>query len=116
MASHLAKLEQLANGPGGKPTVPACQFDNFSDAYAQFSARAHVLTVRNEARSKNEPTTEQLRSLEESIGQLLVAVHRAGNDQCMSSGAIAASTSALDQHFRAILKLELAKKIYRGAE
>jgi hypothetical protein len=114
VATHLAVLEQLAAGPNGKPVSPECKFANFQDTYAQLIAHAHVLTVRNEARAKNELTTQQLTLLTKSLGDGLVAVHRDADGQCMSEGAIIIAQQILDQNFRAILKLELAKKEYRA--
>jgi hypothetical protein len=117
IAAHLAKLEQLAAGPGGAPVTPACRFDNFKDTYAQFLAKAHVLTVRNEIREKNQLTTAQLGLLEQSLGDAgLMSVHRDADGQCMTLGTVQATRAMLDQHFRAVLKLELAKKLYRAGE
>lgn len=114
VASHLAKLELLADGPDGRPVSPACRFENFKDTYADLAAKAHVLAVRNEARDKNELTTQQLALLSNSISNGLVTVHRDADGQCLSMGAIVAARQTLDQNFRAILKLELAKKQSRG--
>lgn len=116
VASHLATLEQLAEGPDGNPVSPACRFDNFKDTYVQLAAKVHVLAVRNEARDKNELTTQQLSLLSSTLSEGLVAVHREADGQCMSKGAVVAARQILDQNFRAILKLELAKKQYRGGQ
>jgi hypothetical protein len=114
VTAHFAKLDRLSMGPNGQPSSPACKFDNFGDTYAQFAARAHVLKIRNEVRVKNELTTAQLGLLEQNLGEGLVATHRDADGGCMTHGAILAAREIMDQMFRAILKLELAKKQFRG--
>ena len=114
VTAQLAILEQLGAGPGGQPVSPACKFENFKDSYTQFAAQAHVLKVRNEVRDKNELTTTQLELLEKNLGEQLVALHREADGQCMTRGTVIAARETLDQMFRAILKLEIAKQKYRG--
>lgn len=114
VTAHFAKLDRLSAGPTGQPVSPACKFENFADAYAQFAARAHVLKIRNEVRVKNELTTTQLGLLEQNLGEGLVATHRDAGGGCMTHGAILAAREIMDQMFRAILKLELSKKQFRG--
>ena len=114
VAAQLTQLKDLIDPQTRKPKHPDCEFDKFSGAYSRLAASAHVLVVRNEARQKNTLTTEQLKLLESSIGEELVTVHRESDDKCMNAGAIQVVSDALDQNFRAILKLELAKKLYRG--
>src|SRR5687768_12926345 len=105
----LANLSLLATGPNGKPVTPDCKFENFSHDYSQLAAKAHVLKVRNEVREKNELTVAQLGLLEQNLGELLPAAHREADGGCMSVGAVTVARETLDQMFRAILKLELAK-------
>lgn len=114
VTAHFATLGQLATGPNGRPLSPDCKFENFRAVYAQFAAQAHVLKVRNEVRDKNELTIAQLGLLEQNLGELLPAAHRDGDGACMSSGAVLVARETMDQAFRAILKLELAKKQMRG--
>ena len=113
IARHLATLEQLATADQGNPKHPDCEYARYVETYAEFSADAHVLIVRNEARPKNELTVQQLQSLADSLAQGLPVVHQTATGGCMTAGAVAAARETLDQNFRAILKLELAKKSYR---
>lgn len=113
VTAHFASLEQLAAGPNGQPVSPACKYENFRETYAQLAAQAHVLTVRNEVRDKNELTVAQLGLLEQNL-ELLPATHRDGEGGCMTKGAITVARATMDQIFRAILKLELGKKYFRG--
>lgn len=114
VTAQLATLDQLASGPDGRPVTPACKFENFKDAYAQFAAQAHVLLVRNQIREKNQPTTDQLKLLEQNLAEGLPTVHREADGGCMSRGAVTVARETLDQTFRSILKLEIAKKQFRG--
>ena len=114
VTTHLARLDRLSGGPGGRPQSPQCRFENFADVYAGFAARAHVLKVRNEVRDKNQLTTTQLGLLEQNLGEGLVATHRDADGGCLTHGAILAAREIMDQMFRAILKLELAKQQFRG--
>ena len=116
VALHLARLVALSKGPDDKAQHPACEFANFTDLYRQFAARAHVIDVRNSARRKNNLTTQQIEGLYESLATELPTLHREATGSCLTAGAITAAEASLDQHFRAILKLELAKKTYRAAE
>jgi hypothetical protein len=116
LTAHFATLNQLAVGPNGQPMSPACKFENFRETYAQLAAQAHVLKVRNEVRDQNELTVAQLGLLEQNLGELLPATHRDGDGGCMTQGAILVARETMDQMFRAILKLELAKKQFRGGE
>jgi hypothetical protein len=116
VASHLATLNQLVDPETAKPKHPDCEFDRFTSTYAQLSADVHVLVVRNEARQKNALTTAQLKVLEDSISSALVTLHRDSDDKCMDAGTIVVAGQMLDQNFGAILKLELAKKLYRGEQ
>lgn len=114
VAKHLATLEQLATATAGAPKHPDCEFARYADAYAGFAAQAHVLVVRNEARPKNDLTVQQLRLLSDSLTNALPVLHQTADGGCMTAGAVVAARETLDQNFRAILKLELAKKSYRG--
>ena len=114
VTAHLARLDRLSGGPGGRPQQPQCQFENFADAYAGFAARAHVLKVRNEVRDQNQLTITQLGLLEQNLGEGLVVTHRDAEGGCLTHGTIMVTRELMDQMFRAILKLELAKKQFRG--
>lgn len=112
----LANLDLLAAGPNGRPISPDCKFENFRHDYSQLAAKAHVLKIRNEIREKNELTTTQLGLLEQNLGELLPTTHREADGGCMTRGAVLVARESMDQMFRAILKLELAKKQFRGGE
>lgn len=114
VTEHLTTLDLLAAGPNGRPVTPDCKYENFAAVYAQFAARAHVLKVRSEVRPKNELTTTQLGLLEQNLGEGLATTHREADGGCLSHGAIVVARETMDQMFRAILKLELAKKQFRG--
>jgi hypothetical protein len=119
VATHLAKLKAYStnsNGELGAPKSPDCKFENFAGSYVMFGAQAHSLVVRNEARAKNALTTAQLKELEGSLLMDLATFHREAEEQCLKSAAVDAVSKILDQHFGAVLKLELAKKIYRSQE
>ena len=113
VTAQLAILEQLGAAPGG-PKSPECKFENFKDSYTQFAAQAHVLLVRNQVRDKNQQTITQLELLEKNLGEGLVTTHRDADGQCMTRGTVIVARETLDQLFRAILKLEIAKKQVRG--
>ena len=112
--THLANLRQLSAGLDGKPIHPACEFSNYASKYSELSQQARLVEIRNQARAKNELTVTQLAMLRASIDTELPEVHRESDDQCLTAGALTALQATFDQHFLAILKLELAKKTYRG--
>lgn len=126
---HLGLLETLAAEPPGLETLlEACKPEKFDDTYRQLQADLRTLIVRNEAREKNQRTVEQLRDLQKSLETLQQqqreryeptdpdrAVVKPG-DHCLSRGQVDVNRRALEQHLRAILKLELAKRDFRKEE
>lgn len=126
---HLGQLETLAAEPPGlESLVEACKPDQFDDAYRDMQSDLRSLIVRNEAREKNDLTVQQLQGLQESLATLQQLqreryeptdperVITKPGDRCMSSAQIEATRQILEQHFRAILKLELAKRDFRKEE
>jgi hypothetical protein len=126
---HLGQLETLAREPPGlESLVEACKPDRFDDAYREMLSDLRSLIVRNEAREKNDLTVQQLKGLQESLATLQQLqreryeptdperVITKPGDRCMGSGQIEATRQILEQHFRAILKLELAKRDFRKEE
>lgn len=129
LESHLGRLEDLAlEPPGLESLVEDCKPDRFDDTYRELKTNVQLLVVRNEARDKNTLTTQQLKDLSGSIDLLReLQVERYGltdaerpdirpGDRCMNKEMIAASRSSLQQHIRAILTLELAKREFRKEE
>lgn len=91
-------------------TIPHCTFPAQKSFYAHIGAAANTLTIRNQARPKNDLTTQQIVLLDSSLA-LLTRYHQGkGDHRCMTAGEIAPLRQNLDVTFGAILKLELAKK------
>jgi hypothetical protein len=74
--------------------------------YTSIYSDLHTLIVRNEARDKNELTTQQLRLLDSNI-QTFEKLHMAPD---FKRELVSPAKASIDQIFRAILKLELAKR------
>ena len=127
--NHLAQLDELAvEPPGLESLVEDCKPEKFDDTYRELKSGLQVLVIRNEARAKNDLTVQQLKLLGESFDTLRKQqierytptdperrIEKPG-DRCMSTAQIALNRDILQQHIRAILKLELAKREFRSEE
>ena len=119
--AHLSTLESL-NSVQDSSSIERCQPARFADTYRNIDARLRSLILRNEARAKNTLTVEQLKLLQSSIGKLRqqqVARYselgtRVDSQGCLSSEQIQINREILEQHIRAVLKLELSKRDLRG--
>jgi len=118
--AHLSTLESLSVQDSS--SIERCQPARFADTYRNIDARLRSLILRNEVRAKNTLTVEQLRLLQSSIGKLRqqqVARYselgtRGDSQGCLSSEQIQINREILEQHIRAVLKLELSKRDLRG--
>ena len=118
--AHLSTLESLSVQDSS--SIEQCQPARFADTYRNIDARLRSLILRNEVRAKNTLTVEQLRLLQSSIGKLRqqqVARYselgtRGDSQGCLSSEQIQINREILEQHIRAVLKLELSKRDLRG--
>jgi len=86
------------------PKTPA--YTSMSRRYAALGSDLRSLQFRNEARPRNALTIEQLQLLRANLDKL-EQVHKEG---LLVQDMVPIQRSTLDQTFRAILKLELAKK------
>ena len=118
--AHLSTLESLSVQDSS--SIEQCQPARFADTYRNIDARLRSLILRNEVRAKNTLTVEQLRLLQSSIGKLrqqqaarYSELGTRGDSQgCLSSEQIQINREILEQHIRAVLKLELSKRDLRG--
>jgi len=118
--AHLSTLESLSVQDSS--SIERCQPARFADTYRNIDARLRSLILRNEVRAKNTLTVEQLRLLQSSIGKLrqqqaarYSELGTRGDSQgCLSSEQIQINREILEQHIRAVLKLELSKRDLRG--
>jgi hypothetical protein len=98
--------------------ITQCHPDRFADTYGNINARMRSLILRNEVRAKNTQTVEQLKLLQSSIGKLQqqqAARYADSHEQrCMSSEQVQVNRELLEQLIRAVLKLELSKRDFRG--
>lgn len=127
--AHLSRLERLAAEPPGLESLTEdCDPAKFAASYQDLQADLRVLILRNEARTKNELTVRQLQALQPSLDALREQqqeryaptdperrITRPG-DRCLGAGQVAVNRQILEQHIRAILKLELAKRDFRREE
>jgi hypothetical protein len=120
--AHLSTLESLSALTPGSALTAQCHPDRFVDAYRGIDARLRSLILRNEVRTKNAATLEQLRLLQSSIGKLKEqqtvrfsnAIATSAQDlPCLSLEQIRVNREILEQHIRAVLKLELSKRELR---
>ena len=115
--AHLSTLDSLS-GLQEPASIKQCQPDRFTDTYRNIDARMRSLILRNEVRAKNTRTVEQLRLLQSSIGKLQqqqTARYADSDGQpCMSSEQVQVNREMLEQLIRAVLKLELSKRDFRG--
>ena len=119
--AHLSTLESLSGLPDPS-SIEQCHPDRFSESYENIDARMRSLKLRNEARAANTVTIEQLTLLQSSIGKLReqqrtryfdVAETSPSSDRCLSSEQVQINRHILEQHIRAVLKLEFSKRDFR---
>ena len=126
---HLGALDALAaESPGLESLTESCSPAKFAATYRKLQSELHALIVRNEAREKNALTVRQLEGLRDSLGTLQKLQQERyeptdparrivqPGDRCLSAGLVEAGRQSLDQHIRAILKLELGKRDFRKGE
>jgi hypothetical protein len=87
-----------------RPAPPA--YAAMAARYAAIQGELRAIRLRNEARPKNRLTIEQLGELKKGL-DTLEKVHK---DGLLVQVMVPIQRDTLDQTFRAILKLELAKK------
>jgi hypothetical protein len=121
--AHLSTLESLSTDEDSdSAAIERCQPGRFADTFRNIDARLRSLILRNEVRAKNTLTVEQLRLLQSSIGKLqqqqiarYAEADRSNNAAgCLSSEQVQVNREILEQHIRAVLKLELSKHDFRG--
>lgn len=122
--AYLTTLEMLAENP--KSTAALKQFcdpGQFTDVYQKLNAKLRTLTLRNEARDRNQLTVDQLHLLRENLSnlqsqqKLRYATEGAlPGDRCLGAGQLQVNRNSLEQIIRAILTLELAKREFREGE
>jgi hypothetical protein len=119
--AHLSTLESLSTDEDSA-AIERCQPGRFADTFRNIDARLRSLILRNEVRAKNTLTVEQLRLLQSSIGKLqqqqiarYAEAEKSNNAAgCLSSEQVQVNREILEQHLRAVLKLELSKRDFRG--
>jgi hypothetical protein len=119
--AHLSTLESLTTDEDSA-AIERCQPGRFADTFRNIDARLRSLILRNEVRAKNTLTVEQLRLLQSSIGKLqqqqiarYAEAQKSSNEAgCLSSEQVHVNREILEQHLRAVLKLELSKRDFRG--
>ncbi len=119
--AHLSTLESLSTDEDSA-AIERCQPGRFADTFRNIDARLRSLILRNEVRAKNTLTVEQLRLLQSSIDKLqqqqiarYAEAERSNNAAgCLSSEQVQVNREILEQHLRAVLKLELSKRDFRG--
>lgn len=87
-----------------KPAPPA--YAAMAARYAAVQTELRAIRLRNEARPKNKLTIEQLGELKKGFDTL----EKTHKDGLLVQVMVPIQRDTLDQTFRAILKLELAKK------
>lgn len=115
--AHLSTLESLGKLQDSS-SGQQCQPDRFTDTYNSINARMRSLILRNEVRAKNTQTVEQLKLLQSTIQKLQQQqITRYADDagqRCMSLEQVRVNREILEQLIRAVLKLELSKRDFRG--
>jgi hypothetical protein len=119
--AHLSTLESLSTVEDSS-SMERCQPERFADTFRNIDARLRSLILRNEVRAKNTLTVEQLKLLQSSIGKLqqqqiarYAQAETSNNaDGCLTSAQVQVNRNILEQHIRAVLKLELSKRDLRG--
>jgi hypothetical protein len=119
--AHLSTLESLSSVQDSS-SIERCQPARFADTYKHIDARLRSLILRNEVRAKNTLTVEQLKLLQSSIGKLQQQQVARYSDRgtmgdkngCLGTEQVQVNRDILEQHIRAVLKLELSKRDLRG--
>ena len=122
--ANLTRLEMLAEMPKSTAALKQlCDPEAFTDAYRELNAKLRTLTLRNEARDRNQLTVDQLKLLRENLSNLQAqqklryATQAAlPGDRCLGTGQLQVNRNSLEQIIRAILTLELAKREFREGE
>ena len=97
------KVDELFSLVGANPPASHAKVE---PQYQSIYRDLQLLIVRNEARDKNELTTQQLRLLDSNL-RTFEKLHA---DKDFTRELVPPAKATIDQIFRAILKLELAKK------
>ena len=121
---YLTRLEMLAEKPKSAASLKQlCDPEQFGDAYRKLNAKLRTLTLRNEARDRNQLTVDQLGLLRENLSNLQAqqklryATDAAlPGDRCLGAGQIQVNRNSLEQIIRAILTLELGKREFREGD
>jgi hypothetical protein len=119
--SYLTTLEILAEKPKSTASLKQlCDPDQFANVYQKLNAKLRTLTLRNEARDRNQLTVDQLRLLRENLSNVqsqqklrYASEASAPGDRCLGAGQLQVIRNSLEQIIRAILTLELAKREFR---
>jgi hypothetical protein len=115
--AHLTTLDSLS-GTQDQSSIEQCRPERFADVYTTIDARMRSLLLRNEVRVKNTLAVEQLKLLQSSIEKLqqqqIARYADNSNKRCLSSEQVRVNREILEQHIRAVLKLELSKREFRG--
>ena len=100
-----------------------CDPEQFTPVYQTLNAKLRTLTLRNEARDRNQLTVDQLHVLRENLSNLqaqqklrYASEAASPGDRCLGAGQLQVNRNALEQIIRAILTLELAKREFREGE
>jgi hypothetical protein len=118
---YLTTLEMLAEKPKSTASLKQlCDPEQFADVHQKLNAKLRTLTLRNEARDRNQLTVDQLRLLRENLSNLqsqqklrYASEASAPGDRCLGTGQLLVIRNSLEQIIRAILTLELAKREFR---
>lgn len=121
---HLTTLEMLADKPKSTASLQQqCDPEQFVEVYRKLNAKLRTLTLRNEARDRNQLTVDQLHLLHENLSNLqsqqklrYATQSAAPGDRCLGTGQLQVNRNSLEQIIRAILTLELAKREFREGE
>lgn len=121
---YLTTLEMLAEKPKSTASLKQpCDPEQFADVYRKLNAKLRTLTLRNEARDRNQLTVDQLHLLRENLSNLqsqqklrYATQAAAPGDRCLGMGQLQVNRNSLEQIIRAILTLELAKREFREGE
>lgn len=96
-------------------TMPGCLHENYAPFYKARRADLSALALRAKSIPKNTQTVGQVELLQSSFGTIeKLHIRDSAKSECLTAAEIDPIQSGLDQHFRAIMTLEIAKK--RGEE
>jgi len=99
----------------GEQSAPACLYDNHRAYYTQEHADVGALELRVAAIPKNEPTKVQVEELKTALNRF-ESLHKSASasGRCQSPVELQPALTGINQIFRAILTLEIAKKRGEG--